>query len=129
MNTIDQYRVESENERGGWRGALGKMMTFAGFIIFANAFLVALLFRHLLSFRNQITLTVVGGIIGLAGMAVRGNALSLIGPAAAAVVAGVIATVAINFLQEEYGLVVMAVAALVFCWLVNRLVDHVNEKL
>lgn len=129
MNTIDRYRVESENERGGWRGALGKAMTFAGFIVFANAFLVALLFRHLLSFRNQIILTVAGGIIGLAGMVVRGNKRELIGPAAVAVAGGVIAAVAINCLQESYGFVVMIVAALAFCWLVNRFINHMDKKL
>ncbi|MFP5262809.1 MAG: hypothetical protein ACLGJB_12970 [Blastocatellia bacterium] len=129
MNTIDRYRAESENERGGWRGAVGKAMTFAGFVVFANAFLVALLFRHLLSFRNQIILTVAGGIIGLAGMAVRGNKRELIGPAAIAVTGGVVTTLAVNFLQEEYGLVVMVVAALGFAWLVNRFVDYVNERL
>ncbi|HVG18779.1 MAG TPA: hypothetical protein VNI02_06970 [Blastocatellia bacterium] len=129
MDTIEQYRAESENERGGWRGALGKVMTFAGFIVFANAFLVALLFRHLLSFRNQVILAVVGGIIGLAGMAVRGNKRELIEPAAFAVVAGIIATVAINLLQERYGFVVMVVAALTFCWLVNRFIEHVDKKL
>jgi hypothetical protein len=129
MNTIEQYRVESENERGGWRGVVGKVMTFAGFIIFANAFLVTLLFRHLLSFRNQIILTVAGGIIGVLGMVIRGNKRELIVPAVVAAITGIVVTVAMNFLEGKYGFIVMIVLALVFVWLVNRFIAYTDKML
>jgi hypothetical protein len=129
MNTIEKYRVESENERGGWRGVVGKAMTFAGFIVFANAFLVMLLFRHLLSFRNQIILAAVGGVIGVAGMSVRGNKRELIAPAAVAVAASIGVAIAMHFLEEKYGFIVMVAVALVFVWLVNRFIAYTNERL
>jgi hypothetical protein len=129
MKTIEQYEIESENERGGWRGLVGKALTFAGFILFANAFIVALLFRHLLSFRNQVIFAIAGGAIGVLGMIVRGNKRELIEPAVCAVVAGIIATIAINLLEERFGFIVMCAVGLAFAWLVSLFVNRMNEKL
>src|SRR5215217_729678 len=125
MNSIEQYEIESENERGGWRGLVGKLLTFAGFILFANAFIVAIIFRHILSFRNQVIFAIAGGVIGLLGMLIRGNKRELIEPAAIAVVAGVIATTAINLLEERFGFIVMCAVGLAFAWLVSLFVNRV----
>jgi hypothetical protein len=51
-------------------------MAFAGFIVLANTFFVALLFRHILSFRNQLIFALVGGIVGVAGMLLAGTPAS-----------------------------------------------------
>lgn len=38
FGTLEQYQREAESERAGWRGAVGRTLTFAGFIVLANAF-------------------------------------------------------------------------------------------
>src|SRR2546423_10838856 len=90
FDTLEQYRSESETERGGWRGLLGKTLTFAGFIVLANAFVVALFFRHLLAFRYQLSSSVLGALVGVLGMWLRGNSHEQIwmatGPAIGAIV-------------------------------------------
>lgn len=129
LDTLEAYRIESENERDGWRGWLGKLLIFTGFIIFANAFLVALLFRQLLSFRNQIIFAALGGLVGVAGMLLRGNHREAIGIALITVSVGIAVAIAMNLLEARFGFLGMAAALLMLAWLIGKFVEHIREKL
>src|SRR5262245_21187515 len=65
FETLDQYSSDAATDLGGSRGLIGKVMKFGGFIILGNTLVIALLFRHLISFRTQLICTVGGGIIGV----------------------------------------------------------------
>lgn len=129
LDTLEEYRIESENERDGWRGWLGRWLTFTGFIVFANAFLVALLFRQLLSFRNQLICAALGGLVGIAGMLLRGNNREAIGIAAVTVSVGIAVTIAMNLLEARFGFLGMVAALLMLAWLIGKFTERIREKL
>ena len=129
LETIDDYCSEAEYERGGWRRSLGRIMTFGGFVILANAVLVALLFRHLLSFRDQLVLALIGAVVGVLGMLVRGNKRSHVRVAAFASVGAVVATLIVSILEERFGVLAVAGLVLVFAFLIQKLEYHAWKNL
>jgi Na+/H+-translocating membrane pyrophosphatase len=129
LETLDQYRSQAESERAGLRGLIGKAMTFAGFIILANTFLLALLFRHVLSFRNQIVCALVGAVVGLIGMLVRGNTRSQLTTAALASSGAIAATVIVSFLEERFGLLILVGIVLVLAWLIQNFEKRAWKRL
>jgi len=129
FETLDQYRNEAENERSGWRGWIGRLMTFAGFIVLANAVVVALLFRHILSFRYQVLCAIIGAAVGVLGMLVRGNRLEHITTAAIASTAAILATVVVSLLEERFGIFIIAGLVLVFGWAIQRIERRVWKNL
>ena|SRR5437764_889243 len=129
LDTLEQYRIESETERSGWRGLIGRMLTLVGFIVLANAFIAALFFRHILAFRYQIIFAVLGGLVGLAGMVLRGNSRAQIRAAMATVMAAIGATIIVSLLEERFGWLIMLVVMIVVVWLVQKLEEHAWKKL
>jgi uncharacterized membrane protein YcgQ (UPF0703/DUF1980 family) len=129
LETLDAYRSQAETERAGLRGLIGRAMTFAGFIVLANAFVVALLFRHLLSFRNQIICAVAGALVGLIGMLVRGNTRPQLTTAAIAVTGAIAATVIVAFLEERFGLLVLVGIVLALVWLIQKFEQRLWKRL
>ena len=129
LDTLEEYRIESENERDDWRDWLGRWLTFTGFIVFANAFLVALLFHQLLSFRNQISFAGLGGLVGVAGMLLRGNNREAIRIAAVAVSVGIAVTIAMNLLEARFGFLGMVATLLMLAWLISKFTERVRERL
>lgn len=129
FDTLDQYRLESETERGGGRGLLGKTLTFAGFIVLANAFVVALFFRHILAFRYQLIFAVLGALVGLLGMWLRGNSreqmMAALGPAVGAIVAMVVMAVT----EARFGWWGMMAIMAGIGWLLIKLEQHSWKKL
>ena len=121
FETLDQYRNEAETERSGWRGWIGRLMTFAGFIVLANAVVVALLFRHILSFRYQVFCAIIGAVVGMLGMLVRGNKHEHMSAAAIASVAAILATLAVSLLEERFGIFIIAGFVLVLGWAIQRI--------
>jgi len=129
LDTLDEYRIESETERDGWRGWLGRWLTVTGFIVFANAFLVALLFRQLLSFRNQIIFAALGGLVGVAGMRLRGNNREAIRIALITVSVGIAVTIVMNLLEARFGFLGMVATLLMLAWLIGKFTERIREKL
>ena len=129
FETLDQYRNEAENERSGWRGLIGRLMTFAGFIVLANAVVVALLFRHILSFRYQVLCAVLGAVVGILGMLVRGNKREHITAAAIGSAAAILATVVVSLLEERFGIFIIAGFVLIFGWAIQRIEQRVWKNL
>ena len=129
LDTLDEYRFQAETERSGLRGGGGRAMTFVGFIVLANVFLIALLFHRLLSFQSQIIFAAAGAIIGLVGMLLRGNTLAQLRNAAIASTAGIAATLIVYVLEERFGLWALVPIALVFGWLVQKFEHYVWKKL
>jgi hypothetical protein len=127
MKTIEKYRIENENERGGWRSLAGAAMAFIGFIVFANATFVALLWRQALSFKTELLLIAVGGVIGIVGLLIRGYKSALIIPTALTVLGGVIGTVTVNLVEGQFGLLGLLVFGAFMAWGVNRLASRVEE--
>lgn len=124
LDTIDAYRIESESEKTGWRGATGRFLTFAGFVVLANAFIIAMLFRHVLSFRAQLLWAVAGGVVGVVGMIIRGNRRDQISTAAIVCGSLILATIVVSWIEERFGWVVLIGIVLVFGWLVQRLQER-----
>jgi ammonia channel protein AmtB len=129
LDTLDNYRSEAESERLGLRGMIGRAMTFVGFIVLANAFLIALLFRHLLSFRNQIIFAVSGAVVGLIGMVVRGNTRSQLATATIASIAAVAVFVIVSFLEERFGLMALVGIVLVIAFLIQKFEERLWKRL
>lgn len=129
LETLDQYRSEAETERPGLRGLIGRAITFAGFIILANAFLVALLFRHVLSFQNQIICALAGAVVGLIGMLIRGNTRSQIATVAFASTGVISATILVSFLEERFGLLVLVGVVLASVWLIQKFEERLWKRL
>jgi uncharacterized membrane-anchored protein len=129
FDTLEQYRSESETERGGWRGLLGKTLTFAGFIVLANAFVVAMFFRHLLAFRYQLIFAVLGALVGWLGMWLCGNRREqmwmAMGPAIGAIVAMILMTV----MEARFGWWGMMAVMAAIAWLLIKLEQHSWKKL
>src|SRR5689334_21029574 len=103
FDTLEEYRLEGETERGGWRGLLGTILTFAGFIVLANAVVVALFFRHVLAFSYQLIFSVLGTLVGLLGMWLRGNNRAQMGKVAATAVAAIITMVLAAVMEARFG--------------------------
>ena|SRR5437867_3213303 len=129
LDTLDQYGADSEIERGGLRGLTGIVLTFGGFILLANAFLVALLFRHLLSFRNQLLCAAVGAGFGVIGLVLRGKKRSQIVTAAIASTAAIVATIIIQFVEERFGILLLGAAVVLFVWLIQKLEERAWKNL
>ncbi|HEY9231781.1 MAG TPA: hypothetical protein VIS78_06530 [Blastocatellia bacterium] len=129
FDTLEQYRSESETERGGWRGLLGKTLTFAGFIVLANAFIVAMFFRHILAFRYQLIFAVLGALVGWLGMWLRGNRREqmwmAMGPAIGAIAAMILMTV----MEAHFGWWGMIAVMVAIAWLLHKLVQYAWKKL
>ena len=129
LDTIEQYQIESEDERDGWRGPIGKLLTFTGFIVLANAFIVAMFFRHMLSLRYQILFAVIGGGVGVTGMLMRGNKREHVTTAILVSVAGIISTAVMAFLLDRFGLLAVAAVVFVVGFLVIKLEERAWKKL
>ena len=129
FETLEQYRQEGETEREGWRGLIGKTLTFAGFIVLANAFIVAMFFRHTLAFKYEIICAVIGAFVGVAGMRLRGNNFDQILTAIGASAAAIVTMIVMTLLESYFGWVAMLVVAIVFGWLVQKLQEHAWKKL
>ena len=127
LDTLDRYL--SESERAGWRGVLGNVLSVTGFVVLANAFLIALLFRKLLSFRYQIILAIAGAIVGVLGMILRGSSRERIRTAVIASISAIGATVIVSLLEQRFGWLVMVAMVLAFAWLVQRFEEHAWKKL
>lgn len=104
-------------------------MTFTGFIILANAFFIALLFRHLLSFRNQIVFALAGAVVGLIGMLVRGNTRPQLTTAAIAAAGAIAATIIVPVMEERFGLLVLVGVVLALVWVIQKFEQHVWKRL
>jgi len=124
LDTLDGYRIEAESEKPGWRGATGRLLTFAGFVVLANAFLVAMLFRHILSFRAQILSALAGGTVGVVGMIIRGNRRDQINVAAISFGCLVLTMIVVAMIEERFGWLGLVIFVLVFGWLVQRLEER-----
>jgi hypothetical protein len=129
LDTLDEYRLESETERGGWRGLLGTILTFVGFIVLANAFVIALFFRHNLAFRYQLICSVLGTLVGLLGMWLRGNNRAQIGKAAAVAVAAIITMVLAALMEARFGWWGMIAVMAVIGWLLIKVEEYSWKKL
>jgi hypothetical protein len=129
FETLEQYRQEGETEREGWRGLIGKTLTFAGFIVLANAFIVSMCFRHMLAFKYEIICAVIGGFVGVIGMRLRGNNLDQILTAAGASAATIFTMIVMRLLESYFGWAAMIVVAIVFVLLVQKLEEHAWKKL
>ena len=129
LDTLDSYRSQAESERLGLRGMIGRAMTFVGFFVLANAFLIALLFRHLMSFRNQIICAVTGAVVGLIGMVVRGNKRPQLMTAGIASTAAIAATVIVFLLEERFGLPALVGIVLVLAWLIQKFEERMWKRL
>ena len=129
LETLDTYRSQAETERAGLRGLIGRVMTFAGFVVVANAFLVALLFRHLLPFRYQIICAFTGTIVGLFGMLIRGNTRLQLTTAAIAGTSAIAATVIVSFMEERFGLLVLVGVVLALVWVIQIIEGRVWKRL
>ena len=104
FDALDTYSAQAESQRLGLRGVIGRTITFAGFIVLANAFIIALLFRHLLSFQTQVVFASAGAVVGLTGMMVRGNTRTQVTAAVIASTSTIAATIIVSFLEERFGL-------------------------
>lgn len=129
FDTLDAYSSQAESERLGLRGMIGRAMTFAGFIVLANAFLIALLFRHLLSFRNQIICALAGAVVGLIGMVVRGNTRSQLATAAIASMTAIAVFVIVSFLEERFGIIALVGIVLVLALLIQKFEERLWKRL
>ena len=129
LDTLEQYRQENETERRGWRGLAGKVLTFAGFIVLANAFIVALFFRHILAFRYQVLFAVLGSLVGLCGMLLRGNSRAQIVVAMSAAISAIVAMIIVTLLEERFGWLTMIGLMIVVVWLVQKLEERAWKKL
>jgi hypothetical protein len=129
LDTLQQYKLESENEKDGWRGVLGKILTFSGFIVLANAFLIGLLFRHLMSFSTEMIIAATGAAVGAVGMIIRGNKRSHVLTAVFLSLGAILTRVIVSFALERFGWIVLIVGVVLFVWLVQRLEQRAWEKL
>lgn len=129
LDTIEQYEVEGESERDGWRGLTGRLLTFTGFIVLANAFLIALLFRHMLSARNQVLFAAAGGIMGVTGMLLRGNKREHVRTAIFGSITGILLTAVMSFLLDKFSVFAVGALMLVLAWLIQRLEERAWKKL
>lgn len=129
FETFDKYRSEAETERAGLRGLIGRAMTFAGFVVVANAFLAALLFRHLLPFRYQIVCALTGAVVGLFGMFLRGNTRLQLTTAAIAATCAIAATVIVSFIEERFGLLVLVGVGLALVLVIQVIERRVWKRL
>ena len=129
FDTLDQYRLESETERSGWRGLLGKILTFAGFILLANAFVVALFFRHILAFRYQLICSVLGALVGLLGMWLRGNSGEQKWVAGAASAAAITTMILMAALEAYFGWWGMIAVIAIVVLVAQKLEQHSWKKL
>ena len=129
LQTFDRYRADAESERAGLLGLAGRVMTFAGFIILANAFLVALLFRLFLSFRNQILCASVGAVTGVIGFLLREKTRPQIITAVIASTAAIAATVLVQLIEERFGLLLLAAAVCLLVWLIQKFEERLWKKL
>jgi hypothetical protein len=127
MNTIEKYRIENENEHGGWRSVVGAVLAAVGLIVFANATLVALLFRQALSLKTEIMLVAVGGVIGIVGLRIRGYKSELIIPAILTVVGGFGATLLVSFVTAQFGFLGLLLFGAILVWSVNKLFSRVDD--
>ena len=129
LDTLDQYRSEAETERVGLRGVIGKALTVAGFIALANAFVIAMLFRHLLSFKNQLICASVGAVVGLIGMMIRGNTRLQLTTAAVSSTGAIAATVIVAFLEDRFGLPILVGVVLLGVWLIQKFEQRLWKRL
>ena len=129
LDTLEEYRLESETERGSWRGLLGTMLTFAGFVVLANAFVVALLFRHILAFRYQLIFAALGALVGLLGMWLRGNNRAQMGKAMAVTVAAIITMILAAVMEARFGWWGMIAVLLIIGWLLMKVEQYSWKKL
>ena len=129
FDTLDQYRLESETERGGWRGLLGTMLTFVGFVVLANAFVIALLFRHILAFRYQLLFAVLGALLGVLGMWLRGNSRAQMGKAMAVAIAAIITMILAAVMEAYFGWWGMIAVLLIIGWLLMKVEQYSWKKL
>jgi hypothetical protein len=127
MNTIEKYRIENENEHGGWRRVVGAGLAGVGLLVFANATLVALLFRQALSLQTEIMLVAVGGVIGVVGLRIRGYKSELIIPAILTVVGGLGATLLVNIVTGQFGFLGLLLFGATMAWSVNKLFSRVDD--
>jgi hypothetical protein len=129
FDTLEQYRQEGETERAGWRGPAGRALTFAGFVVLANAFVVALFFRHILAFRYQLLFAVLGALVGLLGMWLRGNSPAQVWKAMGAAAAAVITMSLMAVMEARFGWWGMIAVMAVIGWLLLKLEEHSWKKL
>ncbi|HJQ23238.1 MAG TPA: hypothetical protein VKA60_04935 [Blastocatellia bacterium] len=129
FDTLEQYRSESETERGGWRGLLGKTLTFAGFIVLANAFIVAMFFRHILAFRYQLICSVLGALVGWLGMWLRGNSREQVWLAMAAAIAAIVTMILMAVMEARFGWWGMMAVLVFIALLLHKLVQRAWKNL
>jgi len=129
FDVLDEYAEAARTDRGGWRGVLGKVMTFAGFIVLANAVIVALLFRHLLSFRDQLLCVIIGSIVGVIGMILRGNKTEHIVAASAACASGALTSVLFNLFDGKYGVFILAGIVLIVALVIQKIEQRAWKNL
>jgi hypothetical protein len=127
MKTIEKYRIENENERGGWRSLVGAAMAFIGFIVFANATFVALFFRQALSLPTELMFIAIGGVVGVVGLTIRGYKRELIILPAITVLGGIITTLVVNLLDSQFGFWGILIFGAVMLWCANKLFSRVDE--
>jgi hypothetical protein len=127
MKTLEKYRIEHENERGGWRSLIGAAMAFIGLVVFANVTLVALFFRQALSLPTELMFIAIGGVVGIAGLTIRGYKRELVILTAITVLGGMITTLVVNLLESQFGLLGLLIFGAIMAWCANRLFSRVDE--
>jgi hypothetical protein len=129
FDTLEQYEEEAKIRKGGIRGAVGRVLMFGGFIVLANSFIVAILFRHALSFRTEMILSLTGAVVAVAGMFLAGTTGTLVETAIIGVVAAIVAQVLMELLRDAIGFWGMAAILLAGCFLIFKLEERSWRKL